>query len=132
MQSNKRRTMIVSKISKSQARRQDEEIKMTKTMWMIIITFLICWLPVSISYFVVATTKNRQFFYNIDETFGTIFHTTTVFATHLNSVIDPIIYACRINEVRDGVQKLFRGKLSEKNCQPLGSSTTNGTNESTI
>lgn len=93
-------------------------------MSLVVISYLICWMPITLNFIMVAFTQNRRFFHDFNEKFGFVFHTLTLIATHLNTgnnclsiiaqyltsnytAIDPLIYAYRIKEVREGIKRLF-------------------------
>lgn len=67
---------------------------MTKTMSLVVISYLICWMPITLNFIMVAFTQNRRFFHDFNEKFGFVFHTLTLIATHLNTGNDrlSIIY----------------------------------------
>lgn len=83
---------------------------MAKTMLLIIISYLVFWMPITINFTAVIVSGNRSFIRDISETFGLIFECISVLALHLNMVINPMIYAYQLNEVRDGINKLLSCK----------------------
>lgn len=117
LQSLKRQTIQKSQktCESQQSQRHEAEIQMTKTMWLIIISYLVCWMPVTVSFITVAITRKRHFFFEYNELFGMVFHIVAVIATHLNSVIDSVIYAYRIKEVRDEIKKMFQCRVLLRN-----------------
>lgn len=68
---------------------------------MIVGTFIILWTPGIISLFIISITGNRDFHIDILE--------LSTILVHLNAAIDPIIYAYRMNNIRDALQKLLTG-----------------------
>lgn len=89
---------------------QAKEINMAKTMFLIIISYLIFWMPITINFTAVIASGNRRFIRDISETLGLIFECISVLALHLNLVINPVIYAYQMKEVRDGINKLLSCK----------------------
>jgi 7 transmembrane receptor (rhodopsin family) len=77
--------MSTSNTTQTVNSQRKEEEEAAKTLSMIVGSFLICWLPVTITYFVFAVTKNRQFNEEILGIFMVL--------SHFNSAIDPLIYA---------------------------------------
>lgn len=78
-----------------------------KTILLVVVSFMICWLPMTIGYFIIAVQENRDFHRKA--------LSITVIITHLNSAIDPIIYAYRIKDVRNTLKKIFGLKNSSEN-----------------
>lgn len=76
-------------------------------MSLVVGSFLICWMPITLNFLVVAVTMNRHFFYEYNATLGYAFGFLTVVATHLNSAIDPLIYSYRMKKVRNAIKNLF-------------------------
>lgn len=109
--------------------KQKEEIKTTKTMLLVMISFLISWMPLTLSFLFVVVTKKPRFLRDINETFGFGFHCFALAATHLNMVLDPLIYTFRIKEIRDGLKELFKWNIDRRNNLPysIQSQNSNGT-----
>lgn len=84
-----------------------DEMKMAKTVSMVIASFLICWMPITVNFLAVALTQDRHFFYNYNPTFGYVFGFISVVATHLNSAIDPLIYSHRMKGSWTVVKRVF-------------------------
>lgn len=96
-------------------------------MSLVVICYLICWIPITVNFIAVAVTQNRRFFHDYHPLFGFIFHTLTLIATHLNTAIDPLIYAYRIKEVREGIKKMFKYLQRVDSELSQNSATTNVT-----
>lgn len=81
-------------------------------MLLIIISYLVFWMPITINFTAVIVSGNRSFIRDISETLGLIFECISVLALHLNMVINPVIYAYQyqMKEVRDGINKLLSCK----------------------
>lgn len=91
----------------SDAIKQRNEIRAANTLAMIVGTFIVLWMPGIINLFIMAITQNRNFPLGLLE-FSTIL-------VHLNSAIDPLIYAYRMRNIREALNKLFKcGKRSAK------------------
>lgn len=84
----------------------NNEIRVAKTFALIIGTFILFWTPLTIVGVVVAYKRDSHYFDN-DES-ARIWFMFSASAAHLNSAIDPVIYAYRIKEVRVLVQRTFR------------------------
>jgi adenosine receptor A2b len=77
-----------------------KEVRAANTLAMIVGTFLILWLPGILSLFIMAITKNRDFHIDILE--------LSTILVHLNSAIDPIIYAYRMRNIREALNQFFK------------------------
>lgn len=76
---------------------------------MIVGTFIICWLPMTVSYFLYAVI-DQKFTQDILDVFTIL--------SHFNSAIDPLIYAYRITDVRKTIKTLFMC-LTLKSSSPI-------------
>lgn len=81
---------------------------------MIVVTFIVCWLPMAISYFLYAAL-DQKFTQDILDVFTIL--------SHFNSAIDPLIYAYRIKDVRATIETLFMC-LTFKSSSQIPSSIT--------
>lgn len=81
---------------------------MTKTMSLIVGTFLSCWMPTTIYFLYLASTKHRIPYAPFNPSLELIFVAISLIATHLNSAIDPLIYAYRMKEFRDAITRLIK------------------------
>lgn len=80
--------------------KQRREIKAAITLALVVVTFLVLWTPGIICLFIIAFTQNREFPLDALQ-FATIL-------VHLNAAIDPIIYAYRMNNIRDQLKKVLK------------------------
>jgi hypothetical protein len=80
-----------------------KEVRATKTMFIVIGTFSLCWLPLAI-YFVLKSTVTGP---NYSE-FSIFIDAFCFCATHYNSAIDPIIYAYRMKNIRNAIKRTLR------------------------
>lgn len=80
--------------------KQRREIKAAVTLALVVVTFLVLWTPGIICLFIIAVTQNREFPLDALQ-FATIL-------VHLNAAIDPIIYAYRMNNIRDQLKKVLK------------------------
>lgn len=80
---------------------EKKEHKTAKTLSMVVGSFLICWLPLTISYFCFAV-GNHEVSVNVLGIFTIL--------SHFNSAIDPLIYALRIKDVRETIMNLLKCK----------------------
>lgn len=99
---------------RTQSPKQSEEIKIAETIFLVIISYLITWLPLTLDFMIVIVSQNPQLMRSFNYTFGFIFHNTAVFATHFSVVIDPIIYIYRTKEIRDGIKKLLNLDIEDE------------------
>lgn len=81
---------------------------MTKTMSLIVGTFLACWMPMTLNFVYVAIRKQRIPFDPFNPSLELIIVAISVTATHMNSAIDPLIYAYRMKEFRDAITRLIK------------------------
>lgn len=102
-------------------KKQRDEIKMTNTMSLIIGSFLVCWTPFVVYIFLVAMTEDRSIF--LDSGYGQLLRIFAMCLAHFNPVIDPLIYACRMKEVRDGIKRIFTCSHQSNTKQPQSSTT---------
>lgn len=68
---------------------------------MIVGTFILLWTPGIISMLIIAVTGNRDFYNDILR--------LTAVLVHLNAALDPIIYAYRMNNIREALKKICSG-----------------------
>lgn len=79
---------------------QRYEIRAAITLSMVVGTFILLWMPGIACLFIISTTGNRNFSIDVLE--------LSVILVHLNAAIDPLIYAYRMNNIRQALNKLFR------------------------
>lgn len=75
--------------------RQRQEIRAAHTLAIVVGTFIVLWSPGIISLFIISITGDRGFYHDI-------LGLSAVFV-HLNAAIDPIIYAYRMNNIREAL-----------------------------
>lgn len=80
------------------------EIRLAKTCGWIIGTYIVCWVCMTINYFVVGITEDDEYFLQSIPLF--IFYVLAIWAAHVNSAINPFIYAYKIKDVRDALKEL--------------------------
>ena len=80
--------------------KHQKEVRAANTLAMIVGTFIILWMPGIVSLFIMAITKNRDFHIDILE--------LSTILVHLNSAIDPIIYAYRMRNIREALNQFFK------------------------
>lgn len=93
----KRRQSIIVKTPELTT--QKNEIKAAKTLAMVVGTYFILWVPGTISFLIMAITNNRNFHKPTLE--------ISTILVHVNSAIDPLIYAYRMRKVREALRQLF-------------------------
>lgn len=97
LQAKKRQAILADTVDLKKHR---YEIRAANTLAMIVGTFIVLWLPGIISLFIIAITGNRDFHIDILE--------LSTILVHLNSALDPVIYAYRMNNIREALQKFFK------------------------
>lgn len=80
---------------------QNNEIKVTKMVNLIIASFLLCWMPITICFLAVVVTNDRD--YVPDDIVN-----ASILLAHLHCVLDPVVYAFFVKEFRNGITSLFR------------------------
>lgn len=94
--------------------KQRREIKAAITLALVAVTFLVLWTPGIICLFIIAFTKNREFPLDALQ--------LATILVHLNAAIDPIIYAYRMNNIRDQLKKVL--KFYKRDVTSEGSSSS--------
>ncbi|CRL01069.1 CLUMA_CG014328, isoform A [Clunio marinus] len=79
--------------------KQKNEVKAALTLGMIVGTFIVLWMPGIMSFFVMSVTENRSFPSGILE--------LSKILVHMNAAIDPLIYAYRMQNIREAMNNLF-------------------------
>lgn len=82
------------------------EVRAAVTLAMIVGTFILLWLPGIISCFIISITRDRNFPSDVME--------LSIVLVHLNAAIDPLIYAYRMNNIREALKNLFTLKKHQK------------------
>ena len=86
--------------------KQRQEIRAANTLAMIVGTFIVAWSPTVIICFVISITENRSVHHGFLMVGGMM--------VHMNSAIDPLIYAYRMNNVRKALKNFFKcGKTTD-------------------
>lgn len=83
----------------------EKETKVAKTLSLVVLSFLICWLPMTISAFTASLAKDREP--------SDYIHKISIFLSHFNSAIDPLIYAYRIKTVREALKSFVTCKRQQ-------------------
>lgn len=88
-----------------------KEVKVAKTMLLVIGSFILCWIPFAICV-VIKTVGNDS-----NSSFAKVVETFCLCATHWNASIDPVIYAYRIKDIREAIKNTLRcaTKKEDKN-----------------
>lgn len=107
------------------------EVRVTQTMLYIIGTFMICWIPLGVNFVCqLLSYQSTSSEYNTEE--GQRSHLIdflTYCAIHLNSAIDPLIYAYRIKSVRNAIKNTlncFKIPLAQEQSSYELSTTRDG------
>lgn len=79
-----------------------KEVRVAKTMLMIIGTFIVCWIPFA-TCVIIKTIGNGAIV-----RFEKVIETFCLCATHWNAAIDPVIYAYRIKDIRKAINRTLR------------------------
>lgn len=102
LQLKKRKKMVANSNENSQR----QEVRAANTLALIVGTFIVLWLPGIVSLFIIPITENRSFSQDYLE--------LTIFLVHVNAAIDPLIYAYRMKNMRDGLRDLFKCYVRKK------------------
>lgn len=73
-----------------------KEFGATKTLFIVAVTFIVCWLPLIIVFLMLALA---------DKNVHSNLTNFCIFLSHANSALDPVIYAVRIHDVRDAMKR---------------------------
>lgn len=99
---------IRSDMSKSMQNMTKQETRLTKTMAMVIGSYLICWMPMTFCLLGVTVTGNHHHEYlGISKSSSLYLHTSFFFLAYMNSAIDPLIYIHRMKEVKRFAKKIL-------------------------
>lgn len=79
--------------------KQNYEIQAAHTLAMIVGTFIVLWTPGIACIFWMSVSRNRDFPLDLIQ--------FTTILVHLNAAIDPIIYAYRMNNIREAMKTFF-------------------------
>lgn len=94
--------------SKSLRKLNKEETRLTKTMAMIIGSYLVCWMPMTLCLLGITITGDYHHEYlGLSRTSSDYLHTSFFFMAYLNSAIDPLIYVHRMRQVKRFAQRFF-------------------------
>ena len=105
--------------------KQRQEIRAAKTLAMIVTTFIVAWSPTAIFCFVIGLTEDRRALHD-----G--FLMASGIMLHMNSAIDPLIYAYRMNNVRKALKNLFKCGKTTDNFTNSSSSTESDSNKTVV
>lgn len=95
-------------MSKSMQNMTKQETRLTKTMAMVIGSYLICWMPMTFCLLGVTVTGNHHHEYlGISKSSSLYLHTSFFFLAYMNSAIDPLIYIHRMKEVKRFAKKIL-------------------------
>lgn len=104
--------------------KQRMEVRAATTLAWIVGTFIVLWTPGMLCLLVIALTENRDFPMDVLQ--------LSTILVHVNAAIDPIIYAYRMNNIREALNKLFKCCKRTVNVQNSLSSNDNRTKISTL
>lgn len=102
--------------------RYQQETRIANTMIMITITFLVSWAPIILSYIAQVVTGDvgiLKVYFKLKYGkraglyIGTMVRSATISLTVLNSLMDPLIYAFRMKDVREAIKSLFKRKRND-------------------
>lgn len=108
----RRRTTINNNTEASKS--SEKEARAAKTLSMVVGSFLVLWVPMTISYFAFAVIRDRKFNEEVLD--------ICMILSHFNSAIDPLIYAYRIKDVREALKGLFR--CSRRSCTTVNETSS--------
>lgn len=84
---------------------------------MIVGVFIANWTPITIIFFVVGFSENDRIIQ--ENGFLQKFYVLSMFIAHLNSVLNPIIYAYRIKDIRENLKKIFKCNKNSSNMSQI-------------
>lgn len=85
-------------------------------MLMVIASYLVTWMPITLNFIVVAVIEDPRWLYGIDNDIGYVLGFAEIVATHINMAADPVIYAFRIRYIGEEMKKML--KLPQLRCEP--------------
>lgn len=91
-----------------------KEVRVAKTMLMVIGTFILCWIPFATC--VIMKTMGNDAIVRYEK----VIETFCLCATHWNAAIDPVIYAYRIKDIRDAIKNTFRCAAKKEDTNQIG------------
>lgn len=115
LQAKKRQEIVANS---TELMKHQKEVRAATTLAMIVGTFIVLWMPGIISLFLMAITRNRDFHIDILE--------LSTILVHLNSAIDPIIYAYRMRKIREALNQFFK---CFKKSNRIGNQSSSSSNE---
>lgn len=82
-----------------------KEKRAANTLAMVVASFIICWVPVTIYYF----NRTHENYPNPEDTESfSVYWGLLEILPYLNAAIDPVIYAYRIKDVRESLMRCLR------------------------
>lgn len=84
-------------------------------MLIVIIAFMICWLPLAVNTLIDTLKKSESSECHNSHTQAQLINYLCYCAVHYISAVNPIIYAFRIVDVRIAMKRLFRMKEDQNN-----------------
>lgn len=96
-------------------RMQQDEDSITNTMLMVIASYLVTWMPITVNFIVVAVIEDPRWLYDINHDIGFVLGFAEIVATHINMAADPVIYAFRIRYIGEEMKKML--KLPQCRCE---------------
>lgn len=96
-----------------------QELRVANTIMLVIVSFLVCWSPLSVLYSMQAITKNYHVYDSIFAdlfpshdwlNFGRLLNNFSYLITVLNSLCDPVIFACRMKDINEAIKAFFKSK----------------------
>ena len=109
-----------SRRSYSMAGQKVSRRRSSVTSFLIVFSFIICWIPCSVNFLLI-------FFNDSVRTENSVVYRNTVFIFQLlNTVVDPLLYALRLPEVRKAYRGLMLRRCWTKNLSRLNTNTDPG------
>lgn len=100
------------------SKRLQNEIKAAKTMSLVVGSYVICWIPATI-FFLFVIAREELLKLEVRTNYNYAYYIQLAVTTYLNTLVDPLIYAARVQEVREVLKYislfLFRFKKSNTN-----------------
>lgn len=114
------RALAADEFYASSPRSQKDDKTMVRTLAIIMGTFLICRMPMTIHFLVVVISGDPLYFSDLSRSTRDVFEFLTLLITFMNPAIDPIIYFYRVKQMRKAIKTVF---CCERNAEPQMSVT---------
>lgn len=87
-------------------KRKSTEIKIAQTFALVVGTYVICWAPMTINFFIVAFKGDPELFQK--DPILQFYNKISMCAAHFSSAVNPFIYAYRVKDIRDTFKEVLQ------------------------